>query len=135
VDALASAVARIPELLGAQDRLIDEADRKLRNIEAQPDNPGERPRRLSFGVMLVLFGLVVTASGAGVAANAVIVTPREAVSIGVMRIPGNNIKEDLQLPAVKNLMLQSQSARAGLWIVAAGTFFQILGTIALALGG
>lgn len=70
-------------------------------------------------------GLVMTAAGATIAARAVILTPKDAVHIGVARYSSGNDTDDLKLPSVQNLIKASRAAQLGLWLVVAGTGLQI----------
>ena len=86
------------------------------------------PRKLGF-TSLILIGLALTVTGAVVTARAVMLTPKAAVEIGVARINGNTFEQDLKLPAVQNLLNQSHAASNGLYLVALGTFFQMIGVV------
>jgi hypothetical protein len=78
---------------------------------------------------LTVLGLGVTLVGAGIGAWGVLLSPQQAVEIGVMRINGNNTEEDLRLPAVQNLLHQSQMAALGFVVICVGTGMQIAGTL------
>lgn len=69
----------------------------------------------------LLLGLVLTAVGAGVAAQAVIITESQARDLAATKWDSN---EEL-----KNALLdQSQKAKWGLVVIVIGTLFQIAGT-------
>ena len=71
-------------------------------------------------------GLILTVLGAGVAARSAILTKETAVEIGVSRLVGETMEENLALPAVKNLLAASRNAQIGLWLVATGTALQLI---------
>jgi hypothetical protein len=78
---------------------------------------------------LLVFGLALTLAGAVLTAKGVFVTPHQAVQIGVMRINGDTEQQNLQLPAVRNLISQSRYAFWGLVGIALGTALQILSAL------
>ncbi len=75
---------------------------------------------------LMIAGLIFTLAGAGFGARGVYLTEDQAVQIGVARFNGNNRQEDLQLPAVRNLISQSRFAMSGFVLIFIGTAFQIV---------
>jgi hypothetical protein len=77
---------------------------------------------------LLVFGLILTCVGAGIAAYNVIMTKDHATELA-------STKWSLNATLRKDLIDQSRSTRNGLLLVAAGTVFQIAGTIGAALTG
>jgi hypothetical protein len=76
---------------------------------------------------LPITGLAITLVGAGLGAYGTFVTEDQAIEIGVTRLAGETKEQSLRLPAVKNLVSQSNFARYGFLLIAAGTGLQILG--------
>lgn len=76
--------------------------------------------------LLSAFGLILTVLGAAVAARSAILTKETAVEIGVSRWTGETMEENLELPAVRNLLVASRTAQIGLWLVATGTALQLI---------
>lgn len=70
-------------------------------------------------------GLVLTGIGAAVAAGSVILRKEDAIAIGVPRFAANRPEENLKMPMVQNLLSASSGARRGLWLIVAGTAFQL----------
>lgn len=64
----------------------------------------------------------------GIGAYGVQLSPDEAIAIGVMQINGNTREENLQLPAVQNLLAGSRMAVLGFELIALGTAFQVAAT-------
>lgn len=79
--------------------------------------------------IVTLVGLALTLSGAGVTAQSVVLSEDDAINIGLARFAGETREENLQQPAVQNLLHASKSARYGLWIVVMGTALQALPVI------
>lgn len=75
---------------------------------------------------VTLIGLLLTAFGAGRAAFSVVLSPDDAVTIGVSRFAGETREENLKLPSVQNLLKASRGAQQGFWLIVAGTAFQIV---------
>ena len=73
-----------------------------------------------------LFGLGLTAAGAGIAARSIILREDDAIDIGLARFAGETREENLALPAVKNLLQASKGARFGLILVVCGTLMQMI---------
>lgn len=73
---------------------------------------------------LTLTGLILTVTGAGVAARAVLLRKEDAVAIGLARFAGETFEENLKLPAVQNLLRSSRHAMWGFILVAMGTALQ-----------
>jgi len=71
-------------------------------------------------------GLLITAIGAATTAKAVMLTPEDAVHIGVARYASGDDESDLQLPSVQNLLKSSKGAQRGLLMVVAGTALQFI---------
>ncbi len=94
----------------------------LRQIYHNPRNRIVAKSLLVAGLILTLIGVVVTAKG-------VFVSPHDAVQIGVMRFAGETEQQDLNLPAVQNLISQSHYAFVGLIAIAVGTALQIWAAI------
>ena len=83
--------------------------------------------------VLLITGLLFALGGAVYGLKAVWISDHEAVQIGVMRLSGDTEAENLKLPAVQNLLLQSS---LGVWafsLIAVGTVLQIAG-VALSKG-
>jgi hypothetical protein len=84
---------------------------------------------------LAVFGLAIVLIGSIVTARAVIIKDDDAAGIaGQSGFTGYSLKQPTsqqfkQQPAVRNLIRQSKHARAGLYLIAAGTFLQILGAV------
>lgn len=66
-------------------------------------------------------GVIVIALGA-------IISKERAVELGVSRISGNTLEENLTLTPVQHLLRQSRKTVAGLGLIAAGFVLQILGS-------
>jgi hypothetical protein len=70
-----------------------------------------------------------------VTARAAIINDGDAISIAGQSgfsgysLPQPTPEQFMQQPAVRNLIRQSRHARAGLYLIAAGTFFQIIGAV------
>jgi len=76
--------------------------------------------------VLSLIGLVLTLIGAWRTARAVFLREDDAIHIGLARFASDSREENLQLPAVQNLLASSRGAQRGLWLIVAGTLFQIV---------
>jgi cell division inhibitor SulA len=76
---------------------------------------------------LVIIGLSLTLMGAGSATWGVWLSPDQALDRGVSRLSGDTREQDLQLPAVQNLLEQSRFALLGFILIGAGTVLQIIG--------
>lgn len=76
--------------------------------------------------ILTAIGLLFTLVGAFVAARAVILRREDAVAIGVSRTAYETDEENLQLPAVQNLLKSSRRAMVGLMLVVLGTALQLV---------
>jgi hypothetical protein len=59
---------------------------------------------------------------------AVIVTRSQPVELGVMRLAGETLEENLQLPAAKDRLRQSRHAAWGLGLLALGFALQLVAT-------
>lgn len=79
--------------------------------------------------ILTLSGQIFTLAGAVVTARAVMLEPKQAVEIGVARYVSEKWEENLQQPAVQNLLRGSRAAVIGLLLVAFGTGLQIAGSV------
>src|SRR5271166_907603 len=75
---------------------------------------------------VMVLGLLFTLAGAFAGLRAVRVTHEQAIEIGVMRLNGNNAREDLQLPPVQNLLRQSTWAQRGFGAICIGSVLQIV---------
>jgi uncharacterized membrane protein len=71
--------------------------------------------------VVVLIGLLLTATGVFIAARAVTIDESTAAAIAAIRL---NKDRDLEA----SLIVQSRAARRGLWLVFLGTLLQALGT-------
>ena len=84
---------------------------------------------------LAVFGLAIVLVGSIVTARAVIIKDDDAINVaGQSGFTGYSLKQPTpqqfkQQPGVRNLIRQSRHARTGLYLIAAGTFFQILGAV------
>jgi hypothetical protein len=78
--------------------------------------------KMSFAVALLLIGLGLTALGAYLAAQSVIISEQDANDLA-------STKWDRNERLKKSLIDQSQSAKRGLMLVVLGTAFQAVGTI------
>lgn len=76
-----------------------------------------------------LLGLLSTFVGAGLGVFGVWVTPDQAVTLGVTRLAGTTREENLELPAVQNLLKQSKYAVAGFALIGVGTVLQAIGAL------
>lgn len=74
---------------------------------------------------LTIAGLLLTLVGAGFGVRGVYLSEDQAIQVGVMRFNGNNRQEDLELPAVRNLIKQSRYAMTGFALIFVGTGLQI----------
>lgn len=85
--------------------------------------------------LATILGLAMTLIGAALAANAVIVTPDEAIrtagqsGVSAYGYVEPNRAEFLRQPPVRNLLAQSLAAKRGLSLIAAGTAIQILAVV------
>jgi len=75
---------------------------------------------------VMVLGLVFTLAGAFAGLKAVRVTHEQAIEIGVSRFNGDSPQENLQLPAVQNLLWQSTWAQRGFGAICIGTVLQIV---------
>ena len=73
-----------------------------------------------------LVGLAFTFVGAGCGVVGVWVTPDQTVDLGVTRFAGTTKEQNLQFPAVQNLIRQSKFAVAGFVLIGAGTVSQAI---------
>ena len=78
---------------------------------------------------LIVLGLVTTLLGAGFGFWGVWVTEDQAIEIGVSRLTSPDRAQELQLPAVQNLLWQSRCAMAGFAAIGLGTILQGIGVI------
>jgi hypothetical protein len=85
-------------------------------------------RFLAIGVLIV-GGLAFTGYGAWITSKAVILTKEQALYIGMAQFNRETPQENLELPAVKNLLAQSAAASSGLKFIMVGSGLQALGTI------
>jgi hypothetical protein len=119
---------------------------RLSRPEAPPPHGAEKKRAMTLSHVIAsalnVVGLMIVLAGSVVAAFAVILKPRDAIRIagqsgatgwgaGVKPLPDETY---LQQPAVQNLILQSKKAKCGLLLIAAGTFFQIVGGVLVGFG-
>ncbi|MGN0932418.1 hypothetical protein [Falsigemmobacter intermedius] len=74
--------------------------------------------------VLSLLSLALISGGAFWAGRAVLVSPQQAVEIGVSRTAYDTFEENLSLPHVQSIILTSKAMRSGLWCIAAGTAIQ-----------
>jgi hypothetical protein len=74
-----------------------------------------------------IIGLVVTLIGAGSGTYGVWLSPDQAIERGVSRFAGDTREQLLQLPAVQNLLEQSDFALCGFFLIGVGTALQIVG--------
>jgi hypothetical protein len=74
---------------------------------------------------LTISGLLTTLVGSGLGAWGSWASREQAVEIGIMRIPGETLEENLTLPAVKNLIDQAELAAVGFSLIAVGTALQL----------
>jgi hypothetical protein len=82
------------------------------------------------GEFFTIFGLILVLIGSFVAARAIIVTHDAAIKIaGQVRTAP---REQFLQFGVRNLVSQSRSARNGLYLVFAGTAFQLVGWVVAA---
>jgi hypothetical protein len=79
--------------------------------------------------MLMVIGLVLTVLGAGCGFFGVWVDEDQALEIGQSRLSGEYREQDLQLPAVQNLLRQSRLAMSGFVLIGVGTALQIAGVM------
>jgi hypothetical protein len=80
-------------------------------------------------IYLLVVGLLLTGIGAGIGAWAMWFTDKQAIEVGATRWAGSSDEENIQLPAVQNLLRQSRFASRGFAMIAAGTILQIVGTL------
>jgi hypothetical protein len=74
--------------------------------------------------LFALAGLLLTLIGAVLTARSVILSEDQALHIGVARYVSGKRDQDLQLPAVQNLLGASRGAQRGLCLIAVGTLLQ-----------
>ena len=75
---------------------------------------------------LTILGVVFTTIGAVQIGWNDIMSKEKAVEIGVSRVAGETIEENLRLPAVKELLRRNKNSRRGLSLVLLGAAFLIL---------
>lgn len=82
-------------------------------------------------------GLAVTLVGALVAVRAVTLTDEQAVEIGLGRASSSSsdMRENLELPAVRNLLAASHGAMKGFRFVALGTAMQLVSPLGELISG
>ena len=76
---------------------------------------------------LTVIGLVLTLFGAASGTYGVWLSPDQAIERGVSRLSGDVREQNLELPAVQNLLEQSHFALAGFVLIGLGTILQIAG--------
>ena len=79
------------------------------------------------GKWLTIIGLVFTLLGAAAGTYGVWLSPNEAIERGVSRLSGDVREQNLELPAVQNLLQESSFAVAGFVLIGFGTLLQIIG--------
>jgi uncharacterized membrane protein len=78
---------------------------------------------------LTIIGLVFTLLGAAAGTYGVWLSPNEAIERGVSRLSGDVREQNLELPAVQNLLQQSHFAVAGFVLIGFGTLLQIVAAL------
>lgn len=84
---------------------------------------------------LTVLGLIIVLLGSFVTARAVMITDDDAIKIaGQISAASYDLviptrEQFIQQPAVRNLIKQSRSARNGLYLICAGTAFQLFGAV------
>jgi hypothetical protein len=73
----------------------------------------------------MVLGLVTTLIGAGFGTYGVWVSEDQAIERGVSRWSGGTREDQLKLPAVQNLLSQSNNAMLGFILIGIGTLLQI----------
>jgi hypothetical protein len=76
---------------------------------------------------LSIIGLALTLLGAASGTYGVWLSPDQAIERGVSRWSGGPPEQQLELPAVQNLLKQARFAVAGFMLIAVRTAFQIVG--------
>ncbi len=80
---------------------------------------------------LAISGIGIDLVGAIVLLSAAIVTPSEAIDLGVMRLSGETDAENLTLPQVKDRLKQSTRAKWGAGLLIVGFTLQLIGALPL----
>ena len=75
---------------------------------------------------LATAGLVLTLIGAAFGAHGTYLSRHDAIEVGVTRFAGQTEAQNLQLPAVRNLLRQSRFAQWGFILIAIGTGLQLV---------
>ncbi len=75
-----------------------------------------------------LIGLSLDIAGAIILVAGLFISEEDAVKLGVSRISGDTLDENLQLPAVQDRLKQSRRAVLGLVFLVLGFLFQALGS-------
>ena len=73
-------------------------------------------------------GLLLDLIGAYFLLGALMVSNKQAIELGVVRLAGTTDEENLANPAVKDRIRQSRNARLAAGLLAGGYFLQILGS-------
>ena len=72
-------------------------------------------------------GLILDIIGAAIIAVPLVVSKQKAVEVGVMRLSGSTLEENLRLPAVRDRLQQSRLAKWGLGLLTLGFVLQLIG--------
>lgn len=78
---------------------------------------------------LSVIGLSLDIIGAFILAYGLIISPDEAIKLGLSRWVGDTDEENSKLPAVKDRLKQSTNAKIGVFFLIIGFIFQLLGNL------
>lgn len=76
---------------------------------------------------LTVIGLLFSLGGVTIFAWGFIIPKLKAVEVGVSRIPGESVEENLKLPSVCDRLRQARRALLGLVLLVIGFLLQIIG--------
>ncbi len=77
---------------------------------------------------LTIAGLVFDVLGVAVVATNAFLSKERAVELGVMRLAGETLEENLQFPSVKHLLAESNRTKVAVALIVAGFLLQIGGS-------
>lgn len=80
-------------------------------------------------VWLTVAGLAADIIGAYILAAGLFISKKEAVELSVTRFAGETLEENLELPAVKDRLRQSDWAKIGVAFLAFGFLLQAVGSL------
>jgi hypothetical protein len=80
-------------------------------------------------IWFTVAGLVADIAGAFILARGLFISDEETVELGVTRIAGDTLEENLGLPAVQDRLRQSDRAKIGVAFLALGFALQAVGSL------